>query len=149
MKKINIIIICCILAILTSAYLIFIHYSNTTSFCDISNRVSCDIVNKSSYSEIFNIPISLISLLVFSFILLISFHIKKNKEFSGFNRKELVNMIFYLMMFSLLFALYLVYIELFVLYSICILCLFLDILIIVILITIIKLRINLYNAFNS
>lgn len=145
-KLINIIIISSILAMITSAYLIYIHYSNTSSFCDISNQVSCDIVNKSLYSEVFNIPISLISLLVFSFILIISFYIKKDKEFSGFNKKELINIIFWLMMISILFALYLVYIELFVLYSICILCVLLDILIIIILIIVIKLRKSLNNV---
>jgi len=140
MKKINIIIFFSILAMLTSLYLIYIHYSSSTSFCDISSEVSCDIVNKSPYSELFGVPVSFLSFLMFSFILLISIYIKQDKEFSGFNRKELMNVIFYLMIFSLLFALYLLYIELFVLYSICILCVLLDLLIIIIFFAIIKLR---------
>lgn len=147
-KLINIIIIASILAIITSGYLIYVHYSKTTSFCDISKQISCDVVNKSIYSEVFNIPVSLISLLVFSFILLSSFYIKNNKEFFGFNKKELVHMIFILMIMSSIIALYLIYIELFVLYSICVLCVLLDILILTIFISIIKLHdsINLYNS---
>ncbi len=143
-KLINIIIIFSILAIIISSYLLYIHYSTTGSFfCDLSNEFSCDIVNKSTYSEIFNIPVSLLSLLTFLFILLISFYIKKNREFSGFNKNELVNILIIFLIFSTLFSLYLVYIELFVLYSICILCVLLDIIIIILLITAIILKIEL------
>jgi uncharacterized membrane protein len=139
-RGINIIIINSIIAVISSVYLLYIHYSDTSSFCDISKGLSCDIVNRSLYSEIFNIPVSLFSLLTFIFILIISFYIKNNKEFSGFNKKELINIIYYLMIFILLFALYLIYIEAFVLYSFCILCILLDIIILVIFIITIKLR---------
>jgi len=139
-RGIKIIINSSIIAIIISIYLLYLHYSDTSSFCDISKGLSCDIVNRSLYSEIFNIPISLLSILMFAFILIISIYIKNNKEFSGFNKKELINMIYYLMIFNLLFSLYLVYIEAFVLYSFCVLCTLLDIIILIILITIIRLK---------
>ena len=133
-KLINIIVICAVIAIITSSYLLYLHYSSTSSFCDISREFSCDIVNKSQYSEIFDVPVSLLSLLAFIFILITAFYIRNNKEFFGFNKDELVNVLIILMALSIIFALYLVYIELFILYSICVLCFLLDILIIIILI---------------
>ena len=147
-KLINRIIIISIIAIITSAYLIYIHYSNTSSFCDISNQVSCDIVNRSAYSEIFNIPISGLSLLTFYFIAISIIFILKNKNFFGLNKKAIFNTIFWLMMISTLFALYLIYIEAFVLYAVCPLCVLLDIIILIVLITIIKLR-RKFTNFNS
>ena len=60
------------------AYLTYIHFANATSFCDISETVSCDVVTTSIYSEIFGIPISIMGLGYFGLTLLLSvFHRKK------------------------------------------------------------------------
>src|SRR3989344_7876708 len=135
-----IILISSLLALLTSTYLLYQHYADTSSFCDISQDISCDIVNRSIYSEIFNIPISLLSLIAFYFIAIITISALKNRKIFGLNKKNIFDIIFYLMLASLLFALYLVYIEAFVLYAFCPLCVLLDILILINLITIIRLR---------
>ena len=135
-----IILISSVIAAITSAYLLYLHYSDTSSFCDISLEISCDIVNRSIYSEILNIPGSLASLLVFSFIAIITLFYLKNKKLFGLNKKNIFEIILLLMIISLIFALYLIYIELFVLYSICPLCVLLDIMILIVLIVIIKLR---------
>ncbi len=135
-----IILISSIIAIITSAYLLYSHYSDTSSFCDISKEISCDIVNRSIYSEIFGIPISLLSLITFLFITTIAAFALKNKKLFNLNNKNIFDIIFWLMIIILISALYLVYIELFVLYSICPLCVLLDIIIIIILLIIFKLR---------
>ena len=136
MKKergLKIILICSIIAIITSAYLLYSHYATTDSFCDINPSISCDIVNRSLYSEIFGIPISLMSLLAFIFILIITILASKDK----INSEKVINIIYWLMILSVIFALYLIYIEAFVLYSVCPLCIVLDILILIILIFIV------------
>jgi len=135
-----IILVCSLIAIITSTYLLYSHYSDESSFCDISEGISCDIVNRSLYSEIFGIPISLLSLITFYFIAVIMISVLKKEKVLGLDEKKIYNIIFWLMIFSSVFALYLVYIEAFVLYAVCPLCVLLDVIILIILITIIKLR---------
>ncbi len=139
-RGLNIILISSIIAIFVSLYLTYIHYSDTSSFCDISQGLSCDIVNRSLYSEIFGIPVSFMSLVVFYFIALITMSALRNKKIFGLYKKDIINLIFWLMVISILLALYLIYIELFVLYSICVLCVLLDIMILIIFIMAMKLR---------
>lgn len=127
-----------IASIIVSSYLLYLHYSNVESFCDISQSISCDIVNKSPYSEFppgSGVPVSLMGILTFIIVLISIQQIKNNKH-----KKALSNLIFYLMTISLLFALYLVYTELFLILSICILCVGLDIFIILMLILSYRLR---------
>ena len=135
-----IIFISSLIAILTSTYLLYSHYSDVSSFCDVSQAISCDIVNRSLYSEIFNIPVSLFALITFFVVNVLSFAALRNEKPLGLSKKKIYNIIFWLVIIGVLFALYLVYIEAFVLYAFCPLCLLLDLLILIILVTVIKLR---------
>jgi len=142
-SNLKIIIGLSIYAILLSSYLTYLHYSeDTSSFCDISPSLSCDIVNKSKYSEFFGIPIAIMGGLTFIIIIIASLLALKNKKIKIFGKnyqqKHFLNIILILLVVSILFALYLIYIELFVLYSICILCVNLDFIILFALIFIIK-----------
>ena len=132
-----------IYAVLLSSYLTYLHYSKEpSSFCDISPGLSCDIVNKSKYSELFGIPVAIMGGITFIIIIILSWLALKNKKVKvlgkNYKQKHLLNLILLLLIVSILFALYLVYIELFVLYSICILCVNLDLIILFALIFIIK-----------
>ncbi len=128
-----------LVAIVISSYLLYLHYSSeSSSFCDISPSLSCDIVNKSIYSEFppgSGIPVSLMGIATFIIVIVALELIRNNKH-----KKYLSNFIFYLMVISVLFALYLVYAELFLILSICILCVLLDVIIIIMLILSYKLR---------
>ncbi len=122
------------ISIILSVYLIYLHYSDKSSFCDVSEGLSCDIVNKSIYSEFppgSGIPVSLMGFVTFIVILILLNKIEKGNKDA---KKKLSKILFYLMIISLLFALYLVYAELFLILSICILCVTLDIFIILLLI---------------
>ena len=90
--------------IIISSYLLYLHYSTSESFCDISPALSCDIVNKSIYSEFppgSGIPVSFIGILTFILVLIILNNIKSNNVFSigsyKMNKKSLSNYLFYLM----------------------------------------------------
>ncbi len=139
-RGLEIILVFSLLALITSTYLLFLHYSDTSSFCDVSEGISCDIVNRSEYSEIFNIPVSLFALITFYFISIITIATLKNKKIFGLNKEKIYDIIFWLMIIGCFLALYLIYIEAFVLYAVCPLCVLLDIIILIILLTIIKLR---------
>lgn len=140
-----------ILALIISSYLIYIHYSDSeSSFCDISQGLSCDIVNKSLYSEFpqgSGIPVSILGFITFFLMLVIVILIKEDYSFkinkTKINKKVLIDFLIKLLIFSLLFAAYLVYVELYLILSICILCVALDILLLLMLYYSFELRRNL------
>ncbi|MBI2106422.1 vitamin K epoxide reductase family protein [Candidatus Woesearchaeota archaeon] len=140
-RGLKIILVCSILAIITFSYLLYIHYKPTESkFCNFGEGFNCDIVNKSIYSEIMGIPVSLLGALTFIGVLALSIlslnsYKKKFSYYFTIDINSMTKLIFWISVISLLFALYLIYIEAFVLYSFCIFCLIGDILIIITLIT--------------
>ena len=123
-------IIISILAMLDTAYLAFLHFiPSGSSFCDLAPNISCSIVNKSIYSEIFGIPVSMLGFLTFLIILILNVIIMKNKKISFINRKSSALIISLMMGFSVLFGSWLIYVQDVLLLTWCILCLFLDALI--------------------
>jgi uncharacterized membrane protein len=92
------------------------HYSTSkSSFCDFSETVNCDIVNRSEYSAMLGIPVALMGVLGYFALVVIAMMNRR--------RKGNLHLLFWLAMAGLAFALYLTYIEGFVLYTWCILCL--------------------------
>ncbi len=142
-SNLKIIIGLSVYALILTSYLTYLHFSNdTSSFCDISPTISCDIVNKSIYSELLGIPVSILGGITFIVILMLaSLALKYNRiKMLGkmYRRKQFLEAILILSLIAILFALYLVYIELFELYSICLLCVNLDFIILLVLIFAIK-----------
>jgi len=86
--------------------------------CTLGEVFNCDLVNLSRYSKIFGIPVALLGILGYGFIVLTSLLLL----FRPYDRG-----VFILLLLSsiggLLFALYLTAIEAFVLYAWCIVCL--------------------------
>lgn len=92
------------------------HYAkSTTSFCDINQKFSCDIVNRSEYSEIIGIPVAGIGVVGYAALFVLS-------TFSR-SRSETQLRLVAASLAGLAFALYLTYIEARVLETWCILCL--------------------------
>jgi len=92
------------------------HYgTDKSSFCDLSETINCDIVNRSEYSTLLGIPVALIGVLGYlALLVLATFY----RQHSSTPRLLLWGAIV-----GLVFALYLTYIEGFVLSTWCILCL--------------------------
>ena len=91
------------------------HYAKSaTNFCDFSQKLSCDIVNRSEYSEIQGIPIAGIGVVGYAALFV----------FSTFwrSRPETPTRLLIAALVGLGFALYLTYIEAYVLTTWCILC---------------------------
>ncbi len=92
------------------------HYSTTdNSFCNISETVNCDIVNRSVYSKIFGIPVALVGIAGY-LALFASATILRS-------RLGIANLLLLASGAGLAFALYLTYIEGWVLGVWCLLCL--------------------------
>ena len=59
-------IVLAIVGVVVMGYLVSLHYSEEEgSFCNLGEGLSCDIVNKSIYSTIFGIPMSVLGLFYF------------------------------------------------------------------------------------
>lgn len=92
------------------------HYAKSaTTFCDFSQRFSCDIVNRSEYSSVLGIPVAGIGAAGYSLLFILATFQK--------DRKETPFRLLAASLVGLAFALYLTYIEAYVLETWCILCL--------------------------
>lgn len=108
------------MGMLDSAYLTYLHYKPTVgTFCNLNNYINCDIVNQSTFAEIFGIPIAALGFLTYLAIFVLAV---------GLSREILPrpkeNLIFATLIsfFGLFFSLYLTYVELFIIEAICLLC---------------------------
>jgi uncharacterized membrane protein len=99
-----------------SSVSLYHHYDKTeSSFCDFGGKFNCDIVNRSIYSAVFDIPVALIGIvgyLALAVLAQISRTKSKGKTF-----------LLLASLAELAFALRLTYIEGFVLAAWCVLCL--------------------------
>src|SRR3989338_1266333 len=116
-----------VLGMVTMWYLISLHYSDSGSaFCNLGEGLSCDAVNKSIYSEVFSIPVSVLGFLYFAAIFLLVLWKRNAPPYLWI---ALVSII------TLGPSLYLSGVEVFVLENICIYCEISKILIVAILVT--------------
>jgi len=105
-----------VFGILLSAISLQRHYAKSdTTFCDFTQKFSCDIVNRSEYSEIAGIPVAAIGVAGYAALFLLSTLWK--------SREETPTRMLVAAVAGLLFALYLTYIEAYQLKTWCILCL--------------------------
>ena len=79
-----------LLGVLVTAVLIYIHFegSSAGSFCSIDDYWNCDRVNKSTFAEIFDIPVSIYGLLFYCFLSIFSFALLR-----GFNFQKALSFI--------------------------------------------------------
>lgn len=89
--------------------------------CDINKTISCSSIYLSSYSSIFNLPVSLFAMLFFWFVLF-SMIMYRNKE----NHNQMFQLISIINTVALIGCLYLLYVLFFILKSVCISCLLID-----------------------
>ena len=116
-------ILCAIMGIVVSALSLENHYSSESSFCTLSEKINCDVVNRGPYSEILGIPVALLGIFGYAFFgFFVLFH-KQLTKWLDFEKKDYW---FYLSLISsamLAFALYLTGLEIFLIHAFCILCL--------------------------
>lgn len=120
-------IVIALLGMAIMGYLISIHYAPAEeAFCNLGEGLSCDVVNKSVYSEVFGVPVSALGFLYFVGVFLLVLWKKNNTPYH------------WLALLTIIFlgpSLYLTGIELFVLENICVFCEISKALMVVILVT--------------
>jgi vitamin-K-epoxide reductase (warfarin-sensitive) len=103
---------------LLSLYALLIKYGVTSgSVCTINDTFNCDLVNQSSYSDFFGIPVALLGAIAYGFICLGALFKYINTE-----DKQLTQFLLITSFGGLLFSLYLTSIEAFVLHVWCMIC---------------------------
>ncbi len=111
----NTILMLCVLGIILSSYLTYLHYvpeELDASFCNISDYLSCATVNKSRFATLFGIPVALLGIIGFVIMGVLAI----NKRYpSG-------TALFFLSLSSLIFMLYLTGAEIFIIGAVCVLC---------------------------
>jgi len=105
-----------VIGIAVSSVSLYHHYgSSKSNFCDFGESFNCDIVNRSTYSSLFGIPVALIGILGYGILLALATVYRSKAETPA--------MLMIASTLGLGFAIYLTYIERFVLGTWCILCL--------------------------
>jgi vitamin-K-epoxide reductase (warfarin-sensitive) len=104
---------CCTVGVVLSGLSLHNHYSAApTDYCDLSTMFNCDLVNRSVYSRLFGVPVALVGLL--GYVFLIGLSVRSGRLLASFR--------FLTALAGLGFALYLAYIEAYVIGVWCLLC---------------------------
>jgi len=105
-----------IVGVIVSAISLQRHYAkSTTDFCEISQKFSCDIVNRSEYSTVADIPVAAIGVAGYAVLFFLATLWR--------SRSDTPNRLLAAALAGLAFALYLTYVEAYRLMTWCILCL--------------------------
>jgi uncharacterized membrane protein len=101
---------------IVSSVSLYHHYGTSqTTYCDFGETFNCDIVNRSTYSTLFGVPVALIGIAGYLALLVLSTFYRNHPETPA--RLALAAVA------GLAFALYLTYVERFILAAWCVLCL--------------------------
>ncbi|HEV2398872.1 MAG TPA: vitamin K epoxide reductase family protein [Candidatus Sulfotelmatobacter sp.] len=104
---------CCVVGGILSAVSLQSHYgTSATQYCDLNATFNCDLVNRSTFSEIYGVPVAFVGLL--GYVLLFALTVKASK-LAAITR-------FAAAVVGVGFALYLAYVEAYVLAVWCLLC---------------------------
>jgi len=98
--------------LLVSIYLVFAHFSEQPSFCDLGKTISCSAVTGSAYGRLFNVPVAIFGVTWFGFLLLMTLQD---------NNLNVLLLIFFWTSLGVGFVFYLVFAEI-MLQAICPLC---------------------------
>lgn len=88
------------------------------SFCVISEKINCDLVNGSSYSEVFGVPVAWWGMIYYGALAFMSFL----SAFSKRERRQTVSIAWFMAMAGIPYCLYLAYIAYFVIGAVCVEC---------------------------
>lgn len=103
-----------ILGMLLMSYLTYVHFKPTgSSICNFGAGFSCDLVNKSTYAEIFGVPVSVLGIAYFAFVALLA---------TGRDILHRYHLLLFATAGSLVFSAFLSYVEVAILDSICVFC---------------------------
>jgi protein-disulfide isomerase/uncharacterized membrane protein len=108
-----------IVGILDSAWLLYVHLTGSTQGCQVTETVNCSLLQLHTYSEWFDIPIPVFSMLFYVFVLIVALRVKKEKPQDP---TRPIVYLFLLSLLSILSTIYMASISYFVLKTLCPFC---------------------------
>ena len=117
------ILLAAIVGLIASLLSLDLHYSSFSSFCTISEKINCDVVNRGPYSEILGVPIALLGVLGYAALILFVLFEPSLRDTLSFTDQDWWLYLVIITAAMLLFAIYLSMLEAFVIEAYCILCL--------------------------
>lgn len=88
------------------------------SFCSVNETINCDVINASSYAELFGIPVAIWGLLFYAVIAIFSLYLRISKQ----EKEHSYSLFWGLSVFGILWTLRMAYIASFILNAVCITC---------------------------
>ena len=110
------------IGVLLSAYLLKLHFTPQGSFCDINDTFNCATVNASGYAVVFGVPVALLGMLHYLFLLIASLLPVTLARLLRLDARTYYLGLTYYMALGLIFSAYLTFVEAFVLFAYCVLC---------------------------
>eukprot|EP01095_Lingulamoeba_sp_RSL-Kostka_P016758 TRINITY_DN831_c0_g1_i1.p1 TRINITY_DN831_c0_g1~~TRINITY_DN831_c0_g1_i1.p1 ORF type:complete len:287 (-),score=57.00 TRINITY_DN831_c0_g1_i1:106-966(-) len=108
-KKLSIILILHIVALLLSLYLVKDHFDDEEgTICDLGAHISCTKIRRSNYSEVLNVPVAVLGVI---YNILIIFLTIKIMFFDDSDRNHYTSALYYLQLIGLAFVFYLIFAE--------------------------------------
>lgn len=118
------VLILALVGVALSLYGVYLHFDTSgEGFCNVSETINCDKVNKSIYSEFLGIPVAFLGLFGYLVVFLLVFKRRSIQESLGFTRKDFWQYAGLLILAMLAFQLYLTYAEIFLIRAYCVVCL--------------------------
>jgi uncharacterized membrane protein len=126
-RNLRIILLFSIVGMILATYLTYSHYKpDSQSFCSINEKINCDTVNKSIYSELLGIPVAILGFLSYLTLAVSALLLLKRADLSKIHRcmtpQHIHWVIFLISVVGFGFSAYLSYIEWKVLEAWCPLC---------------------------
>ncbi|MBI5398826.1 vitamin K epoxide reductase family protein [Candidatus Woesearchaeota archaeon] len=126
-RNLRVILFLSIIGMITATYLTYNHFkSDAESFCSISQTINCDIVNKSTYAELFGIPVAILGFLAYLALAVCCLLLLKCAELEKLHRKlgsrHIHWMIFFIALSGFGFSTWLSYVEWKIIMTWCPLC---------------------------
>jgi len=111
------------IGLLVSLYAVQLHYGSGESFCNIGDTFNCDKVNKSTYSELLGIPVSILGSLSYLLVFILVLKMETISKKLDFTHRDYLQYLFLFTIAMLAFQVYLTGVEVFILNAYCIVCL--------------------------
>ena len=108
------------IALISSLYLSFLHYFPHSGFitCTFSEKINCDIVTNSIYSEILGVPLAVLGALTYLCIFILALRLRKNNV----NLDVACPALFLTSLFLILMTAYLIFVSSVLIGAYCIFC---------------------------
>ena len=113
-----------LVGVVLSLYAVTLHFAPvTSSICTFGPSLNCDKVNKSPWALLFGVPVAILGLLAYLFVLLVMLKRKPIQRRLAFTAKDFYLYLSFITLCMFGFQLYLTFVEMYIIHAYCVVCL--------------------------